>query len=244
MKFRMFNLLKWLTIISTIGFSQLSNAAAHEGNKHILIIISSHHYGYALSEVVKPYRLFKQANISVSVASPFGAPGRAAGEKYLSKEDGFYYNQLKPKLTQPIALSQVIPNQYDAVYVAGGAGPMMDLYKHPQIQRIVGEMYMDNKIVAADCHGPVALAGVTLPNGEYMIKDKKLTAKSIAEESNWGKSNYPFMLESRLKEHQAIFSAAKPKQPWVVRDGNLLTGQNPASAEPLAEQLVQMLIVN
>jgi len=207
----------------------------------VLLVISSHHYGYYLPEVITPYRLLKQANIAIDIASPYGGIGRGSGEKRLSDIDKSYRAQLEHQLAKPLALIDVDTNNYDAVYIAGGAGPMMDLYGHPQIQRIVSTMYMANKVISADCHGPAALAAVTLPNGEFMVKGKRLTAKSNAEEGSWAKNNYPFLLENRLKKNQALFSAAKPKQPWVVQDGNLLTGQNPASAALMTEKLIAML---
>jgi len=207
----------------------------------VLIIISSHHYGYYLPEVITPYRLLKQANIKIDIASPYGGAGRGSGVKSLSNIDKHYSPQLKKQLANPLALADVDTENYDAVYIAGGAGPMLDLYGHPQIQRIVSTMYINNKIVSADCHGPAALAAVTLPNGEFMIKGKRITAKSNEEEGLWAKNNYPFLLEDRLKENMAIFSSGKPNKAWVVQDGNLLTGQNPKSAEPLTKQLIAML---
>lgn len=207
----------------------------------VLIIISSHHYGYYLPEVITPYRLLKQANIAIDIASPDGAVGRGSGESALSNADRNYRPQLEQQLLHPIALANVDTKNYDAVYIAGGAGPMMDLYDHPQIQRIVSTMYVANKVISADCHGPAALAAVTLPNGEFLVKGRHLTAKSNAEEGRWANNNYPFLLENRLKENLAIFSAAKPRQPWVVQDGNLLTGQNPASAAPMTTKLIAML---
>ena len=207
----------------------------------VLIVVSSHQYGYWLPEVVTPYRLLEQAGFQVDIASPYGGAGRAAAKKKLTALDEAFLPKIQHQLADPMALSEVAPEKYSGVYIAGGAGPMLDLYKHPQIERIVSDMYLDGKPVSADCHGPAALAGVKLPNGELMVKGKRVTAKSNAEESKWAHKHYPFMLEDRLKEGKALFSAAKPKQPWVVRDGNLLTGQNPASVEPLTIELIAML---
>jgi putative intracellular protease/amidase len=229
-------LLKLALFLPLFAISQQANA-----QQKVLIIISSHHYGYYLPEVITPYRLLKQANIEIDIASPYGASGRGSGAKSLSNVDKNHRPQLEQQLLNPIALADVDTKDYDAVYIAGGAGPMMDLYDHPQIQRIISAMYMANKVISADCHGPAALAAVTLPNGEFMVKGKRLTAKSNAEEGSWARSHYPFLLENRLKKHQAIFSAAKPKKAWVVQDGNLLTGQNPKSAEPMTKQLIAML---
>ena len=236
MKIYSWQLLKLALFVPLFAMCQQAYA-----QQKVLIIISSHDFGYYLPEVITPYRLLKQANIEVDIASPSGGTGRGSGEKSLSDVDKAYRPNLKHQLSNPLPLANIDTKNYDAVYIAGGAGPMMDLYDHPQIQRIVSTMYMANKVISADCHGPAALAAVTLPNGEFMVKGKRLTAKSNAEEGSWARSNYPFLLENRLKKNQAIFSAAKPKQPWVVQDGNLLTGQNPASAAPMTKKLIAML---
>lgn len=85
-------------------------------------------------------------------------------------------------------------------------------------------MYLENKPVSADCHGPAALAGVKLPNCEFLVKGKKLTAKSNAKKGKFGRAHYPFCLEDKFNKIGAFYSAAAPREPWVVRYGNLLTG--------------------
>ena len=216
-------------------------ATKAEDQKRFLFVISAHEYGYYLPELVTPYRILREANIQVDIASPQGKPGRAAAKNRLNRLDKNYFPLLKEQLLTPLTLESIKTRSYAGVYFVGGSGPMMDLYKHAQVNRIVTELNQQNKIISADCHGPVALAAVKLGNGEFFVKGRKMTAKSNAEEGYWAETHYPFLLEDKLKENKAFFSAAKPGSPYVVADGNLLTGQNPASAEPLARKIVSLV---
>ncbi|MEM9387348.1 MAG: type 1 glutamine amidotransferase domain-containing protein [Pseudomonadota bacterium] len=194
-----------------------------------------------MPEVLTPYKILTDAGLEVAFATPGGAPGVQAGAQMMTSEQRRTLARLTDILAKPRKLGEIDPDDYLALYVPGGAGPMFDLFDHPQVNRIAAMMYEDDKPVAADCHGPAAFAAVRLSSGELMIKDKHLTAKSNAEEGDWARENYPFMLEDKLKDASSQFSAAAPYDPWVVRDGNLLTGQNPASAGPLATTLLEML---
>lgn len=220
----------------------VSSFSSHgKSNQSVLFVISAHDYGYWLPELVTPFRILQEGGVLVDVASPNGSPGVAMAKRRLSVKDRTSLPQIQPKLDQPLALVDINTNDYEAVYFVGGAGPMMDLYEHPQVSRIVNEFNVQNKLISADCHGPVALAGVKLANGTLFVNGREMTAKSNAEESNWAKSRFPFLLEDKLGQNNAKFIAASPRQPHVVVDGNLITGQNPESAEPLAHELLKML---
>jgi putative intracellular protease/amidase len=91
------------------------------------------------------------------------------------------------------------------------------------------------------CHGPVALHGGKLEDGSSLIRGRKLTSFSNAEEENYAKADVPFSLEDALLGEGAIYSAAAPWQPHVIVDGRLMTGQNPASAGPLAREVMSAL---
>ncbi|MEO1573790.1 MAG: type 1 glutamine amidotransferase domain-containing protein [Pseudomonadota bacterium] len=206
-----------------------------------MFVLSAHEHGYWLPEVLTPYRILSDAGFDVVFASPGGQPGVQAGAEMMSDRDRQTLEELGDVLAKPQRLSDIAPDDYRALYVPGGAGPMFDLFDHPEVNRITARMYESAKPVAADCHGPAAFAAVRLSNGELMIEGKNVTAKSNAEEGDWARANYPFLLEDKLKEARSSFSAAAPYEPWVVRDGNLLTGQNPASAGPLAVAMLKML---
>ncbi|MEO0424493.1 MAG: type 1 glutamine amidotransferase domain-containing protein [Pseudomonadota bacterium] len=228
------------TCLLLAGLS-LSAQAQHPPDGKVLFILSAHEHGYWLPEVLTPYRILTEAGLEVEFASPGGAPGVQAGAQMMNAQERRTLAGLTDTLARPRKLADVDPDDYLALYVPGGAGPMFDLFDHAQVNRITAAMYEDDKPVAADCHGPAAFAAVRLSNGELMIQDKQLTAKSNAEEGDWAREHYPFLLEDKLKDGAGQFSAAAPYSPWVVRDGNLLTGQNPASAGPLATTLLEML---
>jgi len=98
------------------------------------------------------------------------------------------------------------------------------------------------KPVAAVCHAPVALVNVRDTNGRYLVEGKRMTGFSNAEEEEIGLTAVvPFLLEDRLKERGGIYSKAGNWAPYVQVDGKLITGQNPASSIPAAEELLKLL---
>ncbi|MEO0974247.1 MAG: type 1 glutamine amidotransferase domain-containing protein [Pseudomonadota bacterium] len=234
--------MRWLAL-GCLFSACLPLAPAHSetADVKVLFILSAHDHGYWLPEVLAPYRVLTQAGVQVEFASPGGAPGVPAGADRMSHRERETLERLATTLATPQALRQIDPADYRALYVPGGAGPMFDLYDHPQVNRITAAMYEAGKPVAADCHGPAAFAAVRLSSGELMVEGKRLTAKSNAEEGEWARANYPFLLEDKLRQASSQFTAAAPYEPWVVQDGHLLTGQNPASARPLAHALLKML---
>lgn len=221
------------------------SAKTPEANRaqKVLIIVSSDQTGFWLPEVLEPYFLLEQAGFSIDIASPLGGKGKASGTSRLSSKQNewFLNSKLKKQLSESIPLNEVRTKNYSAVYFAGGSGPMFDLIDNKNAHKITREIYEMGGIVSADCHGPAALINVTLTSGIRLIKGKKLTAKANIEEGYWARSNYPFLLEDKIKQLGGNYSAAKKSQPHVVVDGRLITGQNPASAIPMAKSLIAML---
>ncbi len=210
----------------------------------ILFVLSASSHGYWLPEVLTPYQILTDAGFRVVFASPDGKTGTPAGAEMMSKQEVKTLATIKHVLDRPLNLGTIDPGDYAALYVPGGAGPMFDLYDHPDVNRITATMYEDGKPVSAACHGPAAFAAVRLSNGELLVEGKNLTAKSNAEENQWARDNYSFLLEDKFRQVRSNFSAAAPYEPWVVQDGNLLTGQNPASAGPLAQLLIKVIHSN
>ena len=213
-----------------------------EENK-VLVVISSDKHGFWLPEVLEPYRLLEQAGFLIEIASPKGSVGKASGQFRLSSKDKSWLESstLSQKLKSPLPLESVNSATYQAVYFAGGAGPMFDLVNNKEAHRISREIYEQGGIVSADCHGPVALIHVKLSNGERLIKGRKLTAKANSEEGRWARKNYPFLLEDEIAALGGQYSSAAKGQEYVVIDGRIITGQNPASAIPMAEALINQL---
>jgi putative intracellular protease/amidase len=123
---------------------------------------------------------------------------------------------------------------------------MADMVTNPLVKDIIREVYENGKIVGAVCHGPVALLNVILSNGNNLLEGKKINSFTEAEEhidNHLLGDVIPFMLDAELKKQGAIFSNTTPFEPYVVTDGNLVTGQNPASASPVALEMIDLLLI-
>ena len=124
---------------------------------------------------------------------------------------------------------------------------MFDLATLPDSHSIIREMHSSNRIIAAVCHGPAAIATVKLDNGSYLIANSAVTGFANAEEAAMGfDHDMPFSLEDVLNANSGgrFRKAEKNMDPWVevAQEGKLMTGQNPASARPLAEAVLEKLM--
>lgn len=214
-------------------------------SKKILMIVTSHATlgntgkptGLYLPELVDPYEVFITAGFDVNVASPLGGEAPVAPES-VSEEIKKYL----PLVKSTIPLAQINPQDYDAYLTVGGHGTMWDLPGNAELQRILPPAYAREKIVAAVCHGPAALIGLKNNNGQPMIQNKRVTGFTNDEEAAAGLSAVmPFLLETELKNNGGMFVHANNWAVNVVVDGTLVTGQNPASAKGVAEQMVSLL---
>ena len=144
-------------------------------------------------------------------------------------------------------ISDVVSSDYDAVLFAGGFGVMWDFPNSEASQALIRDMYEAGKPVAAVCHGPIVLANVKKTDGSYLVSGKNLTGFTNGEENAMSKYEVvskpsgPGSCQDLLSERGAYFSDGGVFQPNVVVDGNLLTGQNPPSAAPLADAINKML---
>lgn len=145
-------------------------------------------------------------------------------------------------VNESIPLSAINPADYVAVVYPGGHGPVFDLATDTTSTAIARDVYEKGGVVAAVCHGPAALVNVKLSNGEYLISGKRVTGFSNTEEEAVQLTEVvPFLLEDVLKANGGIFEKAENWGAKVVIDGKLVTGQNPASASPLGDAVVQLL---
>jgi len=217
---------------------------------YVLFIVTNTHEigprrratGYFFPEVAHPFEVFDENGISVEFATPLGgAPSQDGYDEKDPAQRAFRDSKAIRRLGRSRKLSEVDVLDYDAIFVPGGLGPMVDLAKDPDVKQAVLRAWDAGMLVAAVCHGPVALLGVKLPDGTPLVRGRKLTAFSKAEEDGYAKADVPFMLETALREEGAIFEAVTPWKPKVVVDGRLMTGQNPASAGPLAKAMLPAL---
>ena len=139
-------------------------------------------------------------------------------------------------------LPEVDTSKYDAIVVPGGHGPVEDLYKDRDMGRVLIEADRASKVIAAVCHGPAALLAARDENGLWPFAGRKMTSLSDEEEIEFGTAeNAPWLLAGTLRKQGANFEQGPSWHAYVVKDGNLLTGQNPQSSTPLAEVVIAAL---
>lgn len=205
--------------------------------------------GLWLSEFTHIYHSAKVAGYEITVASPKGGHTPVDPESLkpvlldeLSKK---YWEspEFKDVLNHAKSLDDMLEQQFDCIYLAGGHGAMYDFPDDAALQKIIRQQYEDNRIVSAICHGVSGLLNVQLSDGTYLVKDKRLTGFSWFEESlAKRKKEVPFDLEALLKERGAYYEKALiPMTSKVVVDNNLITGQNPFSSKEMAEVIVRRL---
>lgn len=205
--------------------------------------------GWYLPEMAHPYYECIEAGYTVDVASPAGGKSPldpSSVEAFKSDElcTRFLNDSAAQKLvSSTIPLYEIQHTAYEAIFYVGGHGPCFDLYKDINSIELLQKFIAAGKPVSAVCHGPVVFTQVTNPDGSYFVKGKKITCFTDVEEQQAGLTDaIPFLVESKLKDLGGIFE--KAAQPWgehVVRDGQLITGQNPASAGKTARVLMQAI---
>jgi putative intracellular protease/amidase len=133
--------------------------------------------------------------------------------------------------------------RYDAIVIPGGHGPVEDLYKDMDMGKLLITANRLNKIIGVVCHGQAALLSAVDEKGNWLFKARTMTAFSDEEEVEFGTANNaPWLLASRLRQCGAIYQRGEKNWgAFIVRDGNLIRGQNPASSIPMAEAIVEDL---
>jgi putative intracellular protease/amidase len=221
----------------------------------ILMVLTSHDQlgntgektGFWLEEFAAPYYVFKDAGVTLTLASPKGgqppldpksdAPDFQTDATRRFQEDKGALNALATTLK----LARVKAADYDAVFYPGGHGPMWDLAEDRDSVALIETLYAAGKPVAAVCHAP-AVFRHTQVQGQPLIKGKKVTGFTNSEEAAVGLTDVvPFLLEDMLKQKGGQYSKADDWQPYVVIDGNLITGQNPASSQATAKATLKHL---
>lgn len=209
---------------------------------------TGHKTGFWLEEFAAPYYVFKDAGADIVLASPKGgqppldpksdAPEAQTAATVRFDEDADALAALAT--TRP--LKQVVDDAFDAVFYPGGHGPLWDLAEDADSIRLIEQTFSAGKPVAAVCHGPAVFRHTRGALGEPLVKDKRLTAFSNEEEAAVGLTDVvPFSLEDELKKNGALYARSALWQSHVVVDGRLVTGQNPASSEAAAHELLALL---
>ena len=244
--------------MKTIALSLLFAATALAEKPAILLVLTNHAElgdtgkptGFYLSEAAHPFEVFTENGNPVTLASPDGgfAP---LDPKSLDLEDkanaGFWKkfgngDKDKPGVEKTLTLSEADPKAYGAIFFAGGHGAMWDFPDSESLKKITAAIYENKGAVGAVCHGPAALVNVELSDGKKLIAGKKTAVFTNSEEKAVELTEaMPFLLQTRFEETGATVETAKDFSENAVRDGRLVTGQNPASAKKAAELLLEAL---
>lgn len=219
--------------------------------KKVLIIVSNanaigpnnRRTGTFLPEVAHPYAEFEQAGFSVDFASLTGDTPYLDALNLVDDADNlrFLTGQGWADMQKAIKLDSVEVSTYDAIFIPGGLAPMVDMPEHALLKKVISETYERNAVVGAVCHGPVALLNVKLSDGSYLVNGKYITSFTTEEEDNYARTDVPFDLQTALTEQGAQFETAQPWSDHSLQDGNLITGQNPASAKAVGQKMVALL---
>ncbi|MGB9110932.1 MAG: type 1 glutamine amidotransferase domain-containing protein [Telluria sp.] len=222
----------------------------------ILMVLTSHDQlgdtgkktGFWLEEFAAPYFALKDAGASITVVSPAGGhppldpksdePDAQTDATRRFKSDA----AAQAVLASTGKLSEVNAADFDAVFYPGGHGPLWDLAEDRHSIALIEAMVAAGKPVAAVCHAPGVLRHVKAADGSLLVKGKKVTGFTNTEEEAVGLTKVvPFLVEDMLKENGGEYSKGADWQSYVVTDGKLVTGQNPASSEAGAQALLKLL---
>jgi putative intracellular protease/amidase len=232
--------------------------------KHVLIVVANPAIsttldwpvGFWASELIHPYDTLIKAGHRVTIASPKGGkvdldsysdPRDASG---YSKDDTLSLSYLnKPEFVSLLentpGLNALTPGDFDALIVAGGQSPMFTLRNNPPLQKLFQAFYASGKPAAALCHGTCLLLDLKNADGSPLIRGRKITGFANSEEDFAdkvvGRKVMPFRIEDEARKLGANFVAAPAFQPFAVRDGNLITGQQQHSGHEVAKLVLDAL---
>jgi putative intracellular protease/amidase len=222
----------------------------------ILIVLTSHDQlgdtgketGFWLEELAAPYYVLKQAGAELTLASPKGGQPpldpKSADESAKTDDTRRFEtdDDAKAQLANTVRLDSVKIEDFDAVFYPGGHGPLWDLAEDPTSRSVIEQTIGAGKPVALVCHAPGVLRHVRAADGTPLVAGKKVTGFTNTEEAAVGLTDVvPFLVEDMLTGAGGVYSKTDDWGVHVVRDGLLITGQNPASSAAAAEALVEAL---
>lgn len=222
----------------------------------VLIVLTSHDTlgdtgrktGFWLEELAAPYYRFKESGAQIVLASPKGGQPPLDPK---SNEPGFQTADTKrfesdeealTALSNTVRLDGVSADGFDAVFYPGGHGPLWDLAEDADSVRLIESTLRAGKPLALVCHAPGVLRRAVDESGEPLVRGVTVTGFANSEEEAVQLTTVvPFLVEDELVRLGGIYSKADDWQPYVVQDGLLITGQNPASSAPAADALIEAI---
>lgn len=224
--------------------------------KKVLFVLTSHDKlgntgektGFWIEEFASPYYLLKDKGVAITLASPNGGqppidPKSATADFSTPSTERFNKDsETQEVLSKTLKLDSVSQADYDAVFYPGGHGPLWDLAEDKNSIALIESFYNNNKPVGAVCHAPGIFKHTKDANGNSLVKGKKVTGFTNTEEAAVQLTDIvPFLVENMLKENGGVYSKGDDWNPYAVQEGNLITGQNPASSELVAEKILEQL---
>ena len=223
---------------------------------NILMVLTSHDQlgntgtktGFWLEDFAAPSYIFKDAGATITLASPKGGqpPLDPKSDEADSQTDATRRFKgdadAQKALASTVTLSSVSGDDFDTVFYPGGHGPLWDLAKDTDSIKLVETMHRAGKLVTAVCHAPGVFRSTKAADGTPLVKGKRVTGFTNTEEAAVQLTDVvPFLVEDMLKENGGQYSKGADWAPYVLTDGNLITGQNPASSGPAAEAALAWL---
>lgn len=224
--------------------------------KNVLFVLTSHSElgntgektGFWIEEFAAPYYLLKDKGINITLASPKGgqppidpksdAPDAQTPASIRYKADA----ETQKIMANTTKLAEVNQKDFDAVFYPGGHGPLWDLAEDKDSIALIEDFYNNGKTVAAVCHAPAIFKHTKNTDGSPLVNGKKVTGFTNSEEDAVQLTDIvPFLVEDMLKANGGIYSKKVDWEAYAVEDGLLITGQNPASSELVAEHLLKRL---
>ena len=222
--------------------------------KRALLVLTSHTQlgdtgrgtGFYYDEMASPYWALVDSGFSVDIASVAGGTAppdpKTVVEKserppmvarFMDDEDAM------AKLDKTLIAADINSADYDCVFLPGGHGTMWD-FDTAAIGQLVSDAWANGAVVGAVCHGPAGLLQAKRPDGQALVKGLRVNSFTNAETEQIGLNGIePFLLESRLRDLGALFENSDNFTSHAVRDGRLVTGQNPQSTTAIAKLLVE-----
>lgn len=222
----------------------------------ILMVLTSHDQlgdtgnktGFWLEEFAAPYYVFKDAGAEVTLASPKGGqppldPTSDADDAQTEATKRFKADDAAGKaLADTVVLSTVSDDGFDAIFYPGGHGPLWDLAKDGDSRSLIEAFAASDRPIGAVCHAPAVFRHVKGADGKPLVSGKTVTGFTNTEEEGVGLTDVvPFLVEDMLKENGGDYQKGDDWASFVVTDGKLVTGQNPASSEAAAHKLLNLL---
>lgn len=209
---------------------------------------TGHKTGFWAEEFAAPYYTFLDAGCEITLATPKGGAApidpNSEGEDAQTDATRRFYadDDAKARIARTVRLADMRAEDFDTVFYPGGHGPLWDLTDNKDSIALLEDFLRQQKPIASVCHAPTAFLNLKDEQGEFVIKGKRVAGFTNEEEAAVGLTDVvPHLLEDELKRRGADYQKVEAFAPFAVADGLVITGQNPASSEAVAEKLLEAL---